>query len=84
MEDQSAPIPEELGRMGKECHGPSCSQNAHDRNVLAWDKSASMDEEAVLADSGRAGEIIAGVGRVRMLRAVKDRLGHSLNRGLAN
>jgi hypothetical protein len=59
MEDQSAPIPEELGRMEKECHGPSCSQNAHDETVLAWDKSASMGEEAVLADSGRAGENVA-------------------------
>jgi hypothetical protein len=42
--------------------------------VLTWDKSASMGEEAVLADSGRAGEIIAEVGRVRMSRAVKDGL----------
>jgi hypothetical protein len=27
---------------------------------------ASLGEEAVLADSGRAGEVAAGVGRVRM------------------
>jgi len=29
--------------------------------------SASLGEEAVLADSGRAGEVSAGVGRVRKL-----------------
>ena len=28
-------------------------------------KGASLGEEAVLADSGREGEIVAGVGRVR-------------------
>ena len=28
-------------------------------------KDASLGEEAVLADSGRAGEVAAGVGRVR-------------------
>ena len=42
--------------------------------MLAWDKSASLGEEAVLADSGRAGKVVAGVGRVRMLRAVKGNL----------
>jgi hypothetical protein len=30
-------------------------------------KGASLGEEAVLADSGRAGEVAAGVGRVRCL-----------------
>ena len=30
-------------------------------------KGASLGEEAVLADSGRAGEVAAGVGRVRSL-----------------
>jgi hypothetical protein len=32
---------------------PSCSQNAHDRNVLAWDKSASRRAR------GWAGEDVA-------------------------
>ena len=49
--------------------------------MLAWDKSASLGEEAVLADSGRAGKVVAGVGRVRMLRAVKSNLGLPLNKG---
>ncbi len=30
-------------------------------------QGASLGEEAVLADSGRAGEVTAGVGRVRSL-----------------
>ena len=30
-------------------------------------QGASLGEEAVLADSGRVGEVAAGVGRVRML-----------------
>jgi len=30
-------------------------------------QGASLGEEAVLADSGRAGEVVAGVGRVRRL-----------------
>ena len=30
-------------------------------------QGASLGEEAVLADSGQAGEVIAGVGRVRSL-----------------
>jgi hypothetical protein len=33
----------------------------------AWGNGASMGEETVLADSGRAGEIAARVGRVRSL-----------------
>ena len=32
-----------------------------------WGQGASQAEEAVLADSGRAGEATAGVGRVRSL-----------------
>ena len=32
----------------------------------AWGNGASLGEEAVLADSGRADEVAAGVGRVRM------------------
>jgi hypothetical protein len=42
---------------------PSCSRNAHDKNVLAWDKSASR------RDRGWAGD---------MLRAVEGSLVHSL------
>jgi len=64
----------ELGRE-RAARCPSCSQNAHGETVLAWDKSTSLGKEAVLADSGRAGEVVARVGRVRKLRAGTHRLG---------
>ena len=41
--------------------------------VLACAKGASLGKEAVLAASGRVGEIAVGVGRVRRLRSVEDR-----------
>ena len=34
---------------------------------LVWGKGVSQGEEAVLADSGRAGEVTASIGRVRNL-----------------
>jgi len=34
---------------------------------LVWGKGVSQGEEAVLADSGRVGEITASIGRVRNL-----------------
>ena len=46
---------------------PSCSQNAHDKNVLAWVRGASWRAQG---------------GRVRKFRAVKDSLGSPLRRGL--
>ena len=52
--------------------------------MVAWDKSASQGKESVLADSGRVGEIFAGVGRVGKSRAVKDSLGRSLNQDMEN
>jgi len=41
-------------------------------------ESASLGEEAVLADSGRAGEVSARVGRVRSLACLSILLGSSL------
>jgi len=42
------------------------SAGRHATENEAWGNGASLGEEAVLADSGRAGEVAAGVGRVRM------------------
>ncbi len=39
-------------------------------------QGASLGEEAVLADSGREGGVVAGVGWVSMLRAIKDQPGY--------
>ena len=58
-EDQSAPIPGEKASKQDWTDGtgvarcPSCSRNAHDRNVFAWDKSASRRAR------GWAGENVA-------------------------
>ena len=43
-----------------------------------WGQGASLGEESVLADSGRAGEIIAGVGRVRSLACLSTLQEYSL------
>jgi hypothetical protein len=60
VEDQSAPIPREItGKLGRVLFDHSL------RPCLG--KGASLGEEAVLADSGREGEVVAGVGRVRSL-----------------
>ena len=60
VEDQSAPIPREItSKLGGITFTHSlrpCLRNG-----------ASLGEEAVLADSGRAGEVVAEVGRVRSL-----------------
>ena len=39
-------------------------------------QGASLGEEAVLADSGRVGGVVAGVGWVSMLRAIEDQPGY--------
>ena len=49
----------------------------HSLEPCPW-KGASLGEEAVLAGSGRAGEIAARVGRVRSLSFLSILLGSSL------